>query len=201
MKGLRSALDGIRRHTRNRLFIDQLNVVYNSPGFKAHARLLDAEMDRFLDQAAVYIANETLGYALWAYKDYYQNLLYNPSFSWAFMAGRQTGRFNVGRAALNCEPEQPCGKSSAPSAWLRHSGRTRGPNSASGRRVRREAPSSCRTAAQHPRLSSSAPPRGRRLEGIALTFENARRLYGHPPRSERSGVGRWRRPERASRGC
>ena len=100
MKGLRSALDGIRRHTRNRLFIDQLNVVYNSPGFKAHARLLDAEMDRFLNQAAVYIANETLGYALWAYKDYYQNLLYNPSFQLGLHGWETDGQVQRGPHGL-----------------------------------------------------------------------------------------------------
>ena len=100
MKGLRSALDGIHRHTKNRLFIDQFNVVYNSPGFKAHARLLDAEMDRFLDQAAAYIANETLGYALWAYKDYHQNLLYNPSFQQGLHGWETDGRVQHGSHGL-----------------------------------------------------------------------------------------------------
>ena len=80
MASLRSVIESVGQHTRNRLFIDQFNVVFNTPGFDRHARIKDTELPGFFDRAAPYLAVETLGYGIWSYKGYYRNLFYNPSF-------------------------------------------------------------------------------------------------------------------------
>ena len=80
MASLRYVVEAVGQHTRNRLFIDQFNVVFNTPGFDQHARIKDTELAGFLDGAAPYLAAETLGYGVWSYKGYYRNLFYNPSF-------------------------------------------------------------------------------------------------------------------------
>ena len=80
MASMRHVIESVGHHTRNRLFMDQFNVVFNTPGFDQHARLKDTELAGFLDQAAPYLALETLGYGLWSYKGYYRNLFYNPRF-------------------------------------------------------------------------------------------------------------------------
>ena len=80
MASLRYVVEAVGQHTRNRRFIDQFNVVFNTPGFDRHARIKDTELAGFFDQAAPYLAVETLGYGLWSYKGYYRNLFYNPCF-------------------------------------------------------------------------------------------------------------------------
>ena len=80
MASMRYVIEDVGHHTRNRLFIDQLNVVFNTPGFDRSARIKDTELAAFLDRAAPYLAVETLGYGLWSYKGYYRNLFYNPAF-------------------------------------------------------------------------------------------------------------------------
>ena len=80
MASMRYVLEAVGQQTRNRLFVDQFNVVFNTPGFDRHARIKDTELVGFLDRAAPYLATETLGYGLWSYKGYYRNLFYNPSF-------------------------------------------------------------------------------------------------------------------------
>ena len=80
MANMRNVMEAVGQHTRNRLFIDQFNVVFNTPGFDRHARIKDTELAGFLDRAAPYLAVETLGYGIWSYKGYYRNLFYNPRF-------------------------------------------------------------------------------------------------------------------------
>ena len=100
MTGLRRALT-VSVLTRGTASLSiSSTVAFNSPGFEAHARLLDAELKGFLDQAAVYIAKETLGYALWTYKDYYQNLLYNPSFQLGLHGWETDGKIQNGSHGL-----------------------------------------------------------------------------------------------------
>ena len=80
MASMRYVIEAVGQHTRNRLFVDQFNVVFSTPGFERHARIKDTELAGFFDRAAPYLAVETLGYGLWSYKGYYRNLFYNPRF-------------------------------------------------------------------------------------------------------------------------
>ena len=91
MASLRHVIDTVGRHTRNRLFIDQFNVVFSTAGFERHARVKDTELVEFFDRAAPYMATGTLGYGLWSYKGYYGNLFYNPRFELALSGWEAEG--------------------------------------------------------------------------------------------------------------
>lgn len=91
LASLRHVIDTVGRHTRNRLFVDQFNVVFNTAGFERHARVKDTELVEFFDRAAPYMATGTLGYGLWSYKGYYGNLFYNPRFELALSGWEAEG--------------------------------------------------------------------------------------------------------------
>jgi hypothetical protein len=102
--GMRRVMDIVGRRTRNRLFIDQFNVVFNTPGFDRHARIADAEIGAFFDKAASELALSTLGYGLWGYKDYYHNLLYNPSFELGTAGWETEGKVRATPAGVVLQP-------------------------------------------------------------------------------------------------
>jgi len=61
--------------------IDQFNFVDEAPKFKGvHAEIDSAEVASFLCGAATLLATKSVGYGLWAYRDYRHNLLYNARF-------------------------------------------------------------------------------------------------------------------------
>ena len=73
LRSLRQVFEtGVRPFTKNRLFVEQFNVVFNTPGCESHARQADAELGPFMDLAADYMGKAMFGYGLWGYKDYYQ---------------------------------------------------------------------------------------------------------------------------------
>jgi hypothetical protein len=101
---LRRATDMVSRHTRNRLFIDQFNVVFNTPGFDRHARIANEEIGAFFDKAAPRLALGTLGYGLWGYKDYSHNLLYNPSFELGTAGWETEGTVRATPTGVSLQP-------------------------------------------------------------------------------------------------
>ena len=107
MASLRYVIDAVGQHTRNRLFIDQFNVVFNTPGFDRHARIKDTELAGFLDRAAPYLAVETLGYGLWSYKGYYRNLFYNPRFELGLSGWEAEGAVQSIATGSSCRRVRP----------------------------------------------------------------------------------------------
>jgi len=79
-------LDALLRETsdqgRRPLFIDQFNVVDNTPGHGTNAVLRPEEIASFLHQSVCLLkARGVVGYGLWTARDYAENSLHNPSFS------------------------------------------------------------------------------------------------------------------------
>jgi hypothetical protein len=74
--------------------VDQFNIVDDSPKFRGiHASINSEEMPGFLQTAAPLLRQYSAGYGVWAYRDYHQNLLFNPSFlmgmrGWQVREGR-----------------------------------------------------------------------------------------------------------------
>jgi hypothetical protein len=61
--------------------IDQFNFVDEAPKFKGiHAEIEATEVSQFLTAAAPLLIRKSVGYGIWAYRDYRQNLLYNARF-------------------------------------------------------------------------------------------------------------------------
>jgi hypothetical protein len=61
--------------------VDQFNFVDDSPKFRGiHASIGSEDVADFLSAAAPLLRRYSAGYGVWAYRDYRQNLLFNPSF-------------------------------------------------------------------------------------------------------------------------
>lgn len=61
--------------------VDQFNFVDDAPKFRGiHARIDERQMGEFLTGAAAQLVDKSVGYGVWAYRDYRQNLLFNPRF-------------------------------------------------------------------------------------------------------------------------
>lgn len=73
------------------LFIDQFIFVDNTPGFENNAQVREDELDDFLMESADILVEETCGYALWTYRDYKMNDLYNSQFELDLKGWRTAG--------------------------------------------------------------------------------------------------------------
>ena len=75
-----------------KLYVDQFLFTDNTPGFEQNAKLIGSEKSAYLDGVADIFKAKTLGYAIWTYRDYGDNKLYNPQFAldkqgWDFSSG------------------------------------------------------------------------------------------------------------------
>ena len=77
-------LDETRSASENRdIFIDQFNLVDNTPGHENNAVIDPGAIDRFLKEAICTMKNRgVIGYGYWTTRDYRESPLYNPSFSY-----------------------------------------------------------------------------------------------------------------------
>lgn len=65
----------------NKIFIDQFLFTDNTPGFKGNTKIYPNKINAYLINSAKYLNKYTRGYAIWAYRDYEANAVYNPSFA------------------------------------------------------------------------------------------------------------------------
>ena len=83
---------GAGTHTNH--VVDQFNFVDDAPRFVGvHAEIQPQEVAPFLELAAPLLRHFSRGYGVWAYRDYRQNILYNPRFlmglrGWEVARGR-----------------------------------------------------------------------------------------------------------------
>lgn len=63
-----------------KVFIDQFNFFDNTPAFTHNTKIGPDELNKFIVHSASPLMKYTDGYGLWAYRDYAENGLYNPSF-------------------------------------------------------------------------------------------------------------------------
>ncbi|AFL74600.1 hypothetical protein [Thiocystis violascens] len=81
-------LTALLRETREfsgqrEIFIDQFNVVDNTPGHENNAILAPEEIDGFLNEAiCVMQQHGVIGYGYWTTRDYRESPLHNPSFGY-----------------------------------------------------------------------------------------------------------------------
>jgi hypothetical protein len=65
------------------IFIDQFNVVDNTPGHEHNAVIATGEVGDFLrDAVCIMKRHGVVGYGYWTTRDYHESPLYNPSFSY-----------------------------------------------------------------------------------------------------------------------
>lgn len=92
---LAALLEQSRARSGRPLFIDQFNVVDNTPGHEQNAVLRPEEVASFLHQSVcVMKANDVVGYGYWTTRDYAESPLHNPSFGYGlegWTLARQAG--------------------------------------------------------------------------------------------------------------
>ncbi len=74
---LRSIME---QNQKKPIYIDQFLFADNTPGFEMNAQIYDDELEDYLKNVDSILEKYTLGYGVWAYKNYAANLLYNPQF-------------------------------------------------------------------------------------------------------------------------
>lgn len=63
------------------IFIDQLLYMDSTPGFESNARLLEGERNAFLVGIPDVLRRHTRGYAVWTYRNYANNCVFNSQFA------------------------------------------------------------------------------------------------------------------------
>ena len=93
-------LDSVLAHTDGkRLYIEQFLYMDNTPGFEHNAQVKDDQVDEYLLLMADILKPRIMGYGVWTYRDYGNNLLYNPQFAlgeagWQLEGGAQVVSYN-----------------------------------------------------------------------------------------------------------
>lgn len=95
-------LNSIANANQNKpIYIDQFLFADNTPGFEQNAQIYDDELEDYLMNVGDVLQKYTMGYAVWAYKDYAANLIYNPQF------GKGLDGWTVkGEAAIESEDDK-----------------------------------------------------------------------------------------------
>ncbi len=93
-------LDHVLQYTNGKkLYIEQFLYMDNTPGFEHNAQLKDDQLDDYIVACADLFKDRIMGYGVWAYKNYADNLIYNPQFAlgedgWIFENGVEAVEYN-----------------------------------------------------------------------------------------------------------
>ena len=98
--GTQQMLDHVLRFTEGKkLYIEQFLYMDNTPGFEHNAQLKNDQLDDYIVACADLFKDRIMGYGVWAYKNYADNLIYNPQFAlgedgWTFEGGVEAVEHN-----------------------------------------------------------------------------------------------------------
>ena len=93
-------LDHVLQYTEGKkLYIEQFLYMDNTPGFEHNAQLKEDQLDDYIVACADLFKDRVMGYGVWAYRNYADNLLYNGQFArgeegWQMENGTQVVEYN-----------------------------------------------------------------------------------------------------------
>jgi hypothetical protein len=102
----RDMLDSVLLHTEGKkLYIEQFLYMDNTPGFEMNAQLQEDLTDDYILAMADVMKDRIMGYGVWTYINYGNNLLYNPQFAlgdegWELSGGAQVVEWNGSNQVL-----------------------------------------------------------------------------------------------------
>ncbi|MNB79807.1 hypothetical protein D3C75_265540 [compost metagenome] len=85
----------VRNNSNNKIFIDQFLYYDNTPAFGHNTLIEPSQEKEFLKKSYDVLSNYTNGYALWNYRDYAANMLYNPAFEFDFKGWETFGNLSI----------------------------------------------------------------------------------------------------------
>lgn len=77
------------------VFVDQFLYMETTPGYEKIARLPETEVNAYLTQMGEVFRRQTLGYGIWTYRDYADNIIYNPEFGYSLEGWETLGRVDT----------------------------------------------------------------------------------------------------------
>ena len=93
-----ATLDWVSQYNGGKpLYIDQFLFTDNTPGFEENPKLDEAEMPVYLTQCASVLKEKTMGYGIWTYRDYGNNMIYNSQFALGKEGWMSSGRTQSGK--------------------------------------------------------------------------------------------------------
>ena len=86
------------------VFVDQFLHIETTPGYEDLAHVKESDMNSYLSAMGSVFASSTIGYAVWASRDYTDNIIYNPEFgmdldSWVGKGGVKVEEYNGSKMA------------------------------------------------------------------------------------------------------
>lgn len=77
------------------LFVDQFLYMETTPGYENNASLAAEDVNTYLAQMGDVFRRHTMGYGIWTYRDYADNILYNPGFALGLEGWSKNGTVNI----------------------------------------------------------------------------------------------------------
>lgn len=103
-------LDQVLQSTDGKLlYIEQFLYMDNTPGFEHNAQVLDDQVDDYIVAMADVLRDRIMGYGVWTYKNYGNNLLYNPQFALGDIGWQLEGGAAVTEYNGSAQAELPAG--------------------------------------------------------------------------------------------
>lgn len=89
------------------LYIDQFLFTDNTIGFEENARLAEAEIPIYLARVVGVLKERTMGYGVWTYRDYGNNMIYNSQFALGTEGWTTSGQVTVTERAGSSQARIP----------------------------------------------------------------------------------------------
>ena len=103
---MKNILLNVNKYTnQNKIFLDQFIWFDNTPGFEKTTKIKENEIESFIHGSCSYLKNYTDGYGVWAYRDYIENTVYNPSFSMGITGWLTNGTTHLKENAIILEQD------------------------------------------------------------------------------------------------
>ena len=91
-----AVLDWVTRYNGGKpLYIDQFLFTDNTPGFEENPKLDEVQMPDYLIRCAPILKEKTMGYGIWTYRDYGNNMIYNSQFGLGKTGWTSSGRTQI----------------------------------------------------------------------------------------------------------
>ena len=106
----REMLDQVLLSTEGKkLYIEQFLYMDNTPGFEHNAQVKEDEVADYIVAMAGILRDRVMGYGVWTYRDYANNLLYNPQFALGESGWEMNGGARVTEHNGSMQAELPDG--------------------------------------------------------------------------------------------
>lgn len=103
-------LDQVLQATEGKLlYIEQFLYMDNTPGFEHNAQVKDDQVDDYILAMAGVLKDRIMGYGVWAYRNYGDNLLYNPQFALGDTGWQLENGARITVYHQSCQAELPAG--------------------------------------------------------------------------------------------